>query len=174
MRATSRLAAIVAVGGILALAAGCAKRAERPPEAGEIPGVTPAPGGLKFSVSIRPPRFALGQRVYMEASMFNESDRDFRRSYPNGCTWSYEVLAEDGRWIGPVQTCVDSARTDIHLAPGELRMIVREWKGRDRYFDAQAPLGPGRYQIAVGLVDRDMRVIPMAEPVWIEILERSR
>ncbi len=170
MRVWACSIAFVFACGALVMAAGCAKRAERVPEAEEIPGVTPAPGGLRFAVTIQPRQFTIGQRVHMEASLFNDSDDIFKKKYPNGCTWGYEVLTEDGRRAGPRQTCVDSASTEIRLAPGELRMIVRDWRGG--YFDADTPLGPGRYEITVGLVDRDARVIPMAEPVRVEIMER--
>lgn len=154
----------------LLLAAGCARQAKGPPP---IPGVTPAPAGLKFSVTVRPRRVTLGQRVHMEASMFNDSEKSFHKSFDTGCAWDYEVMDENGVVVGPVHTCADSARAEIDLAPGELRMIVREWKGHD-YFNGPSAVGPGRYKIVAGLVDRDLHVVPMSEPVWLEIDPRSR
>lgn len=164
--------AVIMVCAILAIVGGC-ERGVREPEPSEIPGIYEAPKGLRFSLTVRPQTLTLGQRVYMEASLFNDSDRLFKQSAPNGCHWSYEVLAEDGHRVGPVHTCVDSASSDLRLEPGELRMIVREWAGRD-YFDGLETVAPGRYEIVVGLMSRDVRVIPMAQPVWIEIKPRAR
>jgi hypothetical protein len=49
-------------------------------------------------------------------------------------------------------------------------MIVREWKGGDDYFGITEPLAPGRYLVSAGFLDENMRVIPMSEPVWIEVV----
>jgi hypothetical protein len=173
VRSIGRAAVAVACGVVL-LAGGCAKHGARNAAPGEIPGVAPAPGGLKFSVSIRPQRLALGQRLYMEASMFNDSEHVFKKDFSTGCAWDYEVLDENGAVVGPVHTCADSAQAKIQLEPGELRMIVREWKGHDKYFSGPADVGPGRYQIVAGFVGKDLRVVAMSAPVWVEITPRVR
>ncbi len=133
------------------------------------PGVFEAPKGLKFSVKITPARFRLGEHVKLEATMFNNSNNKFERDFPNACVWDYEI-ARDARVIGPRRTCatIDSTFT---LEPGELRMIVREWGGNDRYFDAIEALTPGTYSVTAGLIE-NARVVPMSDPVTIEILSR--
>jgi hypothetical protein len=50
-------------------------------------------------------------------------------------------------------------------------MIVRDWGGNDRYFDAIEPLPPGTYQVTAGLIEGG-RVVPMSDPVAVEILPR--
>jgi hypothetical protein len=156
---------------VLALVlAGCAPRArhaEPPPP----PGVAPAPPGLKFSVKVKPTRFTLGERVVLEATLFNDSTGSFEQEFPTACTWDYEITAEDGRVLGPERTC-EPPGEELRLEKGELRMIMREWSGRDRYFNAYQPLAPGTYRVTAGFIDENHRVVSMADPVTIEILAR--
>jgi hypothetical protein len=150
--------------------AGCAPRArhaEPPPP----PGVAPAPAGLKFSVKIKPARFAVGERVVLEATLFNDSTGSFKQDFPTTCTWDYEVTAADGRVVGPERTC-EPRGEELRLEKGELRVIMREWKGRDRYFNAREPLAPGTYRVTAGFIDESHRVVPMADAVTVEILAR--
>jgi hypothetical protein len=153
---------------IVALA-GCAGHKPREPELELPPGIEEAPGGLKFSVKITPTTFKLGQRVVLEATMFNDSDKKFEQQFPTACVFDYEIAA-NARVLGPSRMCAQAV-TDVVLEPGELRMIMREWSGNDRYFDANDPLEPGIYQVTAGLVEGG-RVVPMADPVTIEIQPR--
>jgi hypothetical protein len=151
---------------VLALSA-CAPRGRR-----ELPppgGVTPAPEGIKFTLKVKPPRFRPGQRVVLEATLFNESEKSFERKFPTSCVWDYELATAGGRIVGPARTCAEPGET-LHLEPGELRMIMREWGGRDRYFDAVEPLQPGTYRLSAGFIDETHRVVSMADPVTIEVL----
>ena len=131
------------------------------------PGVYESPGGIKFSVKVTPPAFALGEPVTLEASLFNDGKEGFDQQFPNACVWNYQVANESGRVFGPNPMCA-TVVTDFHLEPGELRVIMREWKGNDRYFDLSEPLPPGRYSVTAGFVDGP-GIIPMSEPVWIDI-----
>lgn len=150
--------------------AGCGGyKQPREPDLELPPGIEEAPGGLKFSVKVTPTRFKLGERVMLEATMFNNSDKKFQQEFSTSCVFDYEIAAST-RVLGPSRMCAQ-AITDVVLEPGELRMIMREWSGNDRYFDAHEPLGPGVYQVTAGLVEGG-RVIPMADPVTIEILPR--
>lgn len=149
------------------LAAGCAPR--QAPEL-KPSGVYESPGGLKFSVKVTPARFALGEPVSLEATLFNGSSRDaFKKSFATGCQWDYEVSTENGRVVAPSRMCA-MAQSELRLEPGELRMILRDWKGNDDYFGAAEALSPGRYSVTAGFVDEHHRVVAMAEPVWIEIV----
>ncbi len=153
--------------------AGCARFAERPGEE-EIPGITTPPGEIRFSVRVTPPRFVGGDRVSFEASMFNDSKDSFKKKFRSTCVWDYELLAEDDRPVRPPRVCepMDSV---LVLEPGELRMIVRDWGGRDRYFGVPRPLAPGKYRVVAGFMDASGRVVPMSVPVEIEVLAtRSR
>jgi hypothetical protein len=85
--------------------------------------------------------------------------------------WDFEVTAEDGRVVGPLRPCEGAGET-LRLEPGELRMIVRDWQGRDRYFNAMEPLLPGTYKVTAGFVDENRHVIPMADPVTVVISAR--
>ena len=156
---------------LAATAAGCAGHAPRAPEPPPPPGVTAAPGRLKFTVTVKPARFAPGERVVLEATLFNDSPDSFEREFDSSCTWDYEVTAEDGRVVGPARTCEPKGE-ELRLEPGELRMIVRDWSGRDRYFNATDPLPPGTYRVTAGLIDENRRVVPMADPVLVEIRKR--
>jgi hypothetical protein len=149
--------------------AGCAGHRAREPEMPLPPGVSEAPKGLKFSVKVTPAKFKLGDHVKLEATMFNDSEKKFEQTFPTSCVWDYEI-ARDARVLGPRRTCAQ-ADSELTLEPGELRMIVREWGGNDRYFDATERLGPGVYQLTAGLIE-DGRVVAMADPLSIEILPR--
>lgn len=150
---------------ILAAALSCAPQKD----VLESPGVYAAPDDLKFTVKITPLRFALGEAVALEASMFNGGKSAFERSFASGCQWDYEVSTENGRVVAPARVCA-MALSELRLEPGELRMILRDWKGNDDYFGAAERLPPGRYSVTAGLVDEHQRVVPMSEPVWIEIV----
>lgn len=165
-----RRAHLVAVIGALALAA-CAPRGHRAPGPSPPPGIETAPGGLKFSVTVKPARFKPGDRVALEATLFNDSKDAFEKKFPTSCTWDYEIAAMDGHVLGPARTCRAEPDT-LRLEPGELRMIMRNWSGRERYFNAREPLTPGTYQVTAGFIDEHQRVVPMADPVTIEILAR--
>ena len=154
---------------VIALAGCGGHRGPREPELELPPGIEEAPDGLKFSVKVTPTRFKLGERVMLEATMFNNSDRKFEREFPTACIFDYEIAA-DSRVLGPSRMCAQAV-TEVVLEPGELRMMMREWSGNDRFFDAHEPLGPGVYQVTAGLVEGG-RVVPMADPVTIEILPR--
>jgi hypothetical protein len=164
----ARLALMIAIGAMAALA-GCARHGERPAPVEEIPGVTPAPGGLRFSVRVAPLKFAPGERVSLEASLFNDSEDSYKRKFDTHCIWDYEITTEDGLPLTAARECMPQDSTMV-LAPGELRMIVRDWSGRDRYFNAAQPLAAGRYLIVAGFLDEGYRVIPMSAPVEIEVL----
>lgn len=159
---------VVAMAMIIAMA-GCAGHRVREPELQLPPGIEEAPKGLRFSVKVTPTRFRPGERVALEATMFNDSDKKFEQQFPTSCVFDYEI-ASSARVLGPSRMCAQ-AMTDVVLEPGELRMIMREWSGNDRYFDAHEPLGPGIYQVTAGLVEGG-QVVPMADPVTIEILAR--
>jgi hypothetical protein len=151
--------------------AGCAghRAHEAEPDMPLPPGVSEAPKGLKFSVKITPTKFKLGQRVTLEATLFNDSAGKFEQHFPSSCMWDYEI-ASGGRVIGPGRTC-DPAPADLALEPGELRMIMRDWTGNDHYFDAHEKLLPGIYQVTAGLIDEHQQIIPMADPVTIEVVQ---
>jgi len=151
--------------------AGCGPRARHAPEPPPPPGVVAAPPGIKFSVKITPTRFTLGEHVVLEASLFNDSTDDIEQRFPRSCTWDYEVTAEDGRVVGPIRACEGEEET-LRLEPGELRMIMRDWQGRDRYFSTTEPVLPGTYKVTAGFIDESGRVIPMADPVRVVILQR--
>lgn len=155
--------------GAIAAYVACAPRGDRTVE--EIPGVTPAPGGIRFSVRVMPARFALGERVSLEASLFNDSDDDYKKEYDTRCIWDYELTTEDGVPLTAARECIPYDSTFV-LAPGELRMIVRNWSGREHYFNAARPLTAGRYLVVAGFLDADRRVIPMSVPVEIEVIDR--
>jgi hypothetical protein len=165
-----RFAHVVVLAGALTLAA-CAPRGHRAPGPAPPPGIEAAPGGLKFAVTVKPARFKPGDRVVLEATLFNDSRERFERKFPTSCTWDYEIAAMDGHVLGPVRTCKSGPDT-LRLEPGELRMILRNWSGRERYFAAREPLKPGTYQVTAGFIDEHRRVVPMADPVTIEILAR--
>jgi hypothetical protein len=148
---------------------GCAGHKPREPEMEPPPGIEEAPGDLKFSVKVTPTRFKMGERVVLEATMFNNSDRKFEKEFPTGCIFDYEIAA-NARVLGPSRMCTQ-AFSELVLEPGEMRVIMRDWSGNDRYFDALEPLGPGTYQVTAGLVEGG-HVVPMADPVTIEILAR--
>jgi hypothetical protein len=156
---------------LVATLVACAGHRMREPEMPLPPGVAEAPKGLKFSIKVTPTTFKLGQRVSLEATMFNDAEKRFERSFPTTCTWGYEVASASGRVLGPERTC-EPADSQIVLEPGELRMIMREWSGNDRYFSARERLTPGFYKITAGFVDEYQRVIPMADPVTIQVLPR--
>jgi hypothetical protein len=109
----------------------------------------------------------------LEASLFNGSDRAFEQKFATGCQWDYEIAADNGRVLGPFRACT-MAGSELRLEPGELRVILRDWKGNDDYFGVSEPLSPGRYSITAGFVDAAMRVIPMAEPFWIEVVASGK
>ena len=162
----SRFSTRIALMGLaLVLCMSCAKKGI---EIEPSPGVYPAPENTKFSVKVTPERFAIGEPVALEASLFNGGSEAFHKEFPSGCIWDFEVANETGRVLTPSRMCT-AAITPLDLAPGELRMIVRDWKGSDDYFGISEPLAPGRYLISAGFID-DGRVVPMSEPVWIEIL----
>jgi hypothetical protein len=149
----------------LVLCMSCEKKG---PEISPAPGVYPAPEKTKFSVKVTPERFAIGEPVSLEASLFNGGTEAFHKEFPTGCIWDIEVADETGRVLTPERMCT-MAITKLDLAPGELRMMMREWKGNDDYFNISEPLAPGRYLISAGFIDNG-RVVPMSEPVWIEIV----
>lgn len=155
----------------VAVMTACARHPE--PEFTPSPGVYAAPDELKFSVKVTPPRFAVGEPVSLEASLFNGSDRAFEQKFATGCQWDYEIAADNGRVLGPSRICT-MAGSELRLEPGELRVILRDWKGNDDYFGVSEPLSPGRYSITAGFVDASMRVIPMAEPFWIEVVASGK
>lgn len=150
---------------------GCAARGKRGPgevaPSGET--VVAAPEGLKFLITITPARFAVGERVALEASLFNEGEKKFQRDCPTSCVWDYEVTTLDGQRVGPVRECLPE-KTELRLEPGELRMIMRNWSGRDHYFGAES-LAPGTYRVTAGFVDANGRVVPMMEPVEVEVVK---
>ena len=117
--------------------AGCGGQRQRKgePEMPLPPGVAEAPKGLKFSVKITPTKFKLGERVSLEATMFNDSEKRFQKSFKTSCTWDYEVANETGRVVGPERKC-EPMGAEIVLEPGELRMIIREWGAGNDYFGA--------------------------------------
>ncbi|HEX5133185.1 MAG TPA: hypothetical protein VFX92_11955 [Candidatus Krumholzibacteria bacterium] len=147
----------------------CAPHGGRAPGEEEIPGVVSAPGELKFSVRVTPGRFTQGDRVTMEASLFNDSEKPYKKKFHDTCIWDYEVTNEDGTPLRPERACMPQDSVML-LEPGELRMIMREWSGRQRYFDAGQPLAPGRYRVIAGFLDDQHRVIPMSIPEEIEIV----
>jgi hypothetical protein len=165
-----RLISSACAAAVIVVMAGCAGEhpGKKEPTLPLPPGVFEAPKGLKFSVKVTPSRFKLGEHVKLEATMFNDSSDRYTHTFPSACVWDYEV-ARDVRVVGPARTCAQ-AETDLTLEPGELRMIVREW-GANPYFDATEPLAPGTYQVTAGLVE-DGRVVPMADPVTVEVLPR--
>ena len=130
------------------------------------PGVSEAPKGLKFSVKIIPTRFHLGEHVKLEATMFNDSEKKFEQGFSTGCQWDFQI-ARDTRVLGPTRMCT-MATTELVLEPGELRMIARDWSG-SHYFELEEPLTPGTYLVSAGLVESG-RVVPMSDPVTIEVL----
>ena len=154
----------------IAALVGCVARGKRGP--GEpAPGESvAAPGDLKFLITITPSRFAVGERVALEASLFNEGAKAFERACPTSCVWDYEVTTLDGQRVGPARECLPE-KTELRLEPGELRMIMRNWSGRDHYFGAAGRLAPGTYRVTAGLVDSDGRVVPMMEPVEVEVVK---
>ncbi len=152
----------------IVLVVGCAPRDE--PEFTPGPGVYASPEGIKFTVKVTPARFALGDPVSLEANMFNGARDAFEMDFATGCQWDFEVAGENGRVVAPSRFCT-MAGSELRLEPGELRVILREWKGNDDYFGASEPLPPGRYSVTAGFVDAHTRVTPMAEPAWIEIVE---
>lgn len=166
---------IVRTGAVVlaALLMSCAGYGPRHPEP-EMPlppGVVAAPKGLKFSVKITPTRFKIGETVKLEATMFNDSEKTFHQKFATGCQWDYEIANEAGEVLGPGRMCTQ-AFSELTLEPGELRMIVREWPGRERYFGVHEPLSPGFYKVTAGLLDEYQRVIPMADPLTIEVIPR--
>lgn len=171
---TSRGSVVVALATLLAFgAAGCAMHTAHEEKAGEeIPGVTPAPKGLKFSVRVAPLTFALGDRVSLEASLFNDSEDEYKKKFRSRCIWDYDLTTIDGVSLRAARECIPQDTTMV-LAPGELGVIVRQWSGRERYFNASQPLAPGRYHVVAGFLDADHHVIPMSAPVEIQVLERS-
>jgi hypothetical protein len=146
--------------------AGCAPRTDKMEPA---PGTYAAPGELKFSIKITPARFAVGEPVSLEASLFNGGHDAFEKHFASGCQWDFEVSTENGRVVAPSRMCT-MAESELRLEPGELRMILRDWEGSDDYFGASEPLPPGRYSVTAGFVDEHTRVVPMSDPVWIEIV----
>ncbi len=160
-----RIARTTAALFALAVAAGCGPH----PETQKEPGVYEAPDGVKFSVKITPIRFAIGEPVSLEASLFNGGTRAYEKQFATGCQWDYEVANESGQVVAPSRICA-MALSELRLEPGELRVIMREWKGNDDYFGAGEALPPGRYSVTAGFVDEHSRVVSMSEPVWIEIV----
>jgi hypothetical protein len=168
MRTRRRISVTCAIVAIVAIA-GCTGHQPRDPELEPAPGTEEAPKGLRFSVKVTPARFKMGERVVLEATMFNDSDSKFEKEFPSACIFDYEI-ASSARVLGPSRMCAQAV-TDLALEPGEMRVIMREWSGNQRYFDATEPLAPGTYQVTAGLVG-DGQVIPMADPVTVEILPR--
>lgn len=162
----------IAVLMLVTAAIACAPRTT--PEKAGSPGVYESPDGIKFTVKVTPLRFAIGEPVSLEASMFNGGHDAFEKPFFNDCVWDYEVSTENGRVVTPPRGCVKAVAGVLRLEPGELRMILRDWKGNDDYFGAGAPLSPGRYSITAGFVDDHKRVVPMSEPVWIEIVASKK
>ena len=167
MHSRFRCARSIALLFLVAMMSSCGPRdgAEMEPS----PGIYKSPGGIKFSVKITPERFSLGEPVTLEASMFNDGDDTYEKEFASGCQWDYEVATENGRVVAPSRMCA-MALSELRLEPGELRVILREWKGNDDYFGAGGPLAPGRYSVTAGFVDEHTRVVAMSEPVWIEIV----
>jgi Intracellular proteinase inhibitor len=155
----------------IAVMMGCARHPE--PEFTPSPGVYAAPDKLKFSVKVTPTRFTPGEPVSLEASLFNGGDQAFEKTFMTGCQWDFEIAADNGRVLGPSRVCT-MAGSELRLEPGELRMIIRDWKGNDDYFGVSEPLTPGRYAVTAGFVDADTRVVPMAEPFWIEVVASGK
>ncbi len=151
----------------IALVVGCASH--KGPELEPSPGIYESPDGVRFSVKITPKRFRMGDPVTLEASLFNGGKGAFEKEFSSGCQWDYEVSTENGRVVAPHRMCA-MALSELRLEPGELRVILREWKGNDDYFGAAEPLPPGRYSVTAGFVDEHSRVVSMSEPAWIEIL----
>jgi len=150
---------------VIVAVAGCAPHKDKL----ESPGVYAAPDELRFTVKINPVRFSMGEPVSLEASLFNGGHGAFEKKFSSGCQWDYEVSTENGRVVAPSRMCA-MALSELRLEPGELRMILRDWKGNDDYFGASETLPPGRYSVTAGFVDEHTRVVPMSEPVWIEIV----
>jgi hypothetical protein len=96
-------------------------------------------------VKITPTKFKAGERVSLEATMFNDSEKRFEKSFQTSCTWDYEVANESGRVVGPERAC-EPVKGEIALEPGELRMIVREWSSGQKYFSGPEQLSPGFLQ----------------------------
>ena len=167
-----RLYRFALVALVIAVAlAGCVGGHRGPRDEPEMPlppGVNEAPKGLKFSVKITPSRFRLGEHVKLEATMFNDSEKKFEKDFPDACTWYFQV-ARDTRVLGPTQTCAQT-QTALVLEPGELRMIMRDFSG-SKYFELDESLAPGAYNVAAGLIENG-RVVPMSDPVTIEVLSR--
>ena len=157
---------------LAAVLAACAPRGERPGTEETIPGVTPAPGGLKFAVRVAPLRFNPGDRVTLEASLFNDSEDSYKKKFKSHCIWDYEITTPDGVPLRATRECIPQDTTMV-LAPGELGMIVREWSGRQRYFNAAQSLVAGRYLVVAGFLEEG-RVVPMSVPVEIEVLSRQK
>jgi hypothetical protein len=153
----------------LAVVAGCVGRGQRAGEPAPS-GEAAAPEGIKFLITITPTRFVLGERVTLEASLFNEGGKAFERDCPTSCVWDYEVTTPDGRRVGPARECLPEP-TELRLEAGELRMIMRNWSGRDLYFGAAERLEPGTYRVTAGFVDEAGRVVPMMEPVDVDIVK---
>jgi predicted small lipoprotein YifL len=170
MKLRHALRLLVLAAAVTALA-GCGVRGKRGP--GEVaPGgsVVPAPAKLKFLITITPSRFAIGERVSLEASLFNEGEKAYEQSCPTSCVWDYEVTTLDGQRVGPARECL-SEKTELRLEPGELRMIMRNWSGRDHFFGAAERLVPGTYLVTAGFVDGDGRVVPMMEAVEVQVVK---
>ena len=162
----SRISACIGFSVVaLMLIMSCAKKT---PDISPAPGVYPAPEDTKFSVKVTPARFSMGEPVSLEASLFNGGKESFHKEFPSGCQWDFEVADEMGRVMTPARMC-SMALSELSLEPGELRMIVREWKGSDDYFNISERLAPGRYLVSAGFIENS-RVVPMSEPVWIEVL----
>lgn len=155
----------------MAVMTACARHPE--PEFTPSPGVYAAPDKLKFSVKVTPARFTLGEPVSLEASLFNDSDHAFEKKFMTGCQWDFEIADISGRVLGPSRVCT-MAESELRLEPGELRVILRDWKGNDDYFGVSERLSPGRYAITAGFVEADTRVVPMAEPFWIEVVASAK
>jgi hypothetical protein len=165
---------VILLAGLCLLAglAGCAHRGERAGEEEVIPGVSPAPRGLKFAVRVAPLKFTPGDRVTLEASLFNDSEDSYKKKFRSHCIWDYEITTPDGIPLRAVRECIPQDTTMV-LAPGELGMIVREWSGRQRYFNTAQPLSAGKYRVVAGFLDEG-RVVPMSVPVEIEVMERTK
>jgi hypothetical protein len=153
----------------LLLSLACASQPKHTsPDRDELDEVSAAPDGLRFSVRVSPSRFRPGQRVLLEASLFNEGDDDWEKDYDSSCIWDYEITNEFGDPLRAERGCLPHDSTVV-LAPGELRMIVREWSG-GRYFNARSVLTPGKYRVVAGFLDEARRVIPMSPPVEVEVM----
>ena len=101
---------------MLAALAGCAHRGERAGEGEVIPGVSPAPRGLKFAVRVAPLKFTPGDRVTLEASLFNDSEDSYKKKFRSHCIWDYEVTTLDGIPLRAVRECIPQDTTMV-LAP---------------------------------------------------------